>query len=158
MNGETVVDRLHADFQEIVGKLDPTDISLRNVAEENFRKILLLAAASLFEREVREQVLHMVHARARGSDLAVELVRRKAVERQYHTYFNWEGRNANSFFAMFGEGFKGHMTNRVKEEDWYDGSIRAFLEIGNERNRLVHQDFGTYTLEKLVQKSMKRTK
>ena len=51
MNGETVVDRLHADFQEIVGKLDPTDISLRNVAEENFRKILLLAAASLFERE-----------------------------------------------------------------------------------------------------------
>ena len=27
-------------------------------------------------------------------------------------------------------------------------AIEAFLEIGRERNRLVHQNFGTFTLEK----------
>lgn len=83
-----------------------------------------------------------------GSDLVTEFVRNKAVERQFHSYFGWSGNNANSFFGLFGRGFKSHMDRRVREEEEYRQAIRAFLELGNDRNRLVHQDFGTFSLEK----------
>ena len=99
-------------------------------------------------------MLQLVSTHASGRDLIVEFVRNKAVERQYHTYFNWDRGNANAFFALFGEGFKGHMERRVKQEEAYDRAIKAFLELGSERNRLVHQDFGSYVLEKTVDEIM----
>ncbi len=40
------------------------------------------------------------------------------------------------------------MQKRVKADAETAESIKAFLEIGNERNRLVHQNFGTFALEK----------
>jgi hypothetical protein len=61
---------------------------------------------------------------------------------------HWDASNANSFFGLFGSGFKTYMKNRIKEDENIAHSIRAFLEIGSERNRLVHQNFGTFALEK----------
>ena len=40
------------------------------------------------------------------------------------------------------------MKNRIKGETDIDNAIKAFLEVGNERNRLVHQNYGTFSLEK----------
>ena len=62
----------------------------------------------------------------------------------YHTWFKWDDTNANQFFGLFGSEFKLAMNNRVKESEELRTSIRAFLEIGNERNRLVHQDYVVY--------------
>ena len=83
-----------------------------------------------------------------GCEVVMEFVRNKAVERQFHTYFQWNERNTNSFFGLFGEGFKSYMIRRVKEDEDYEQAMRAFLELGNDRNRLIHQNFGTFTLEK----------
>lgn len=63
MNGAspTVVDRLHLDFAGLLRVLDEAgEVSLRSVAEENFRKSLMLAAASYFERRMTESVLTFV--------------------------------------------------------------------------------------------------
>ena len=70
------------------------------------------------------------------------------MSRQYHTWFQWDGSNANSFFGLFGSDFRDFMKERIREDEELDGSVRAFLELGRERNRLVHQDFGTFPLEK----------
>ena len=43
------------------------------------------------------------------------------------------------------------MKQRIKGDDQLDDSVRAFLELGGERNRLVHEDFGTFTLEKTTE-------
>lgn len=146
MMGPTVVDRLYREFQDIVDSLEEMEVSLRVSAEETFRKALLLTAASYFERQVTGHIMRLV--RQHSSEEIVEFVRNKAVERQYHTYFQWDRHSANSFFGLFGEGYKSHMTGRVEADDAYRQAIRAFLELGNERNRLVHQDFGAFRLEK----------
>jgi hypothetical protein len=39
---------------------------------------------------------------------------------------------------------------RVKESDRLRSSVQAFLEVGNERNKLVHQDFATFSMEKTL--------
>jgi RiboL-PSP-HEPN len=77
-------------------------------------------------------------------------VRNKAVARQYHTWFNWCDNNANQFFGLFGAEFKAQMSELVKGSEEMQRSVRAFLELGNERNRLVHQDFATFSMEKTL--------
>jgi len=40
------------------------------------------------------------------------------------------------------------MKARVESDRDLEMAIKAFLELGNERNRLTHQDFGSFLLEK----------
>ena len=77
-------------------------------------------------------------------------MRSKAIARQYYTLFNWEARNANQFFGLFGEAFKASMDQRVKDSEELQTAIRAFLEVGNERNKLVHQDYANFPLDKTL--------
>jgi len=144
----TIVERLHTQFIEIINQIDEGEITLRLTAEENFRKALLLAAASYFETHITESLMDLVRNSTRGNSLVEEFVRNKAISRQYHTLFQWDAGNANSFFGLFGPGFKTYMNKRIKENEDTVYSIKAFLEIGSERNRLVHQNFGTFALEK----------
>jgi methionyl-tRNA synthetase len=78
-------------------------------------------------------------------------VRNKAIARQYHTWFTWDARNANNFFGLFGAQFKAIMTQRVTASEELQSSVKAFLELGAERNRLVHENFATFQMEKTLQ-------
>ena len=52
---------------------------------------------------------------------------------------------------MFGDDFRAHMSDLVGRDANIAKSISDFIEIGRERNRLVHQDYGTYFLEKTAE-------
>ena len=145
---QSSVDRLYSDFRAILDLLDKSEVSLRLTAEEAFRKNLLVAAASYFEKEIKNQVLVFVEKTSDGNEMLVAFVRNKAIERQYHSYFQWDRHNANSFFGLFGEGFKSFVSKQVSADETIQEAIEAFLELGNERNRLIHQDFSTFSLEK----------
>lgn len=144
----TPVDALHREFGDLLAVLDAAgEISLRSTADANFRKALLLAAASYFERQLTDVVVSFVEAVTTPNHVVTWLIKKRVVERQYHTWFAWEARNANRFFSMFGDSFRDHMSMLVNRDN-LSSSIQAFMEIGRERNRMVHQDFGSYTLEK----------
>lgn len=64
----------------------------------------------------------------------------KAVKRQYHTFFNWDGKNANQFFGLFGDTFKRRAREEIQTKSLDDAEV-AFMSIGQERNRLVHQNY-----------------
>ena len=42
------------------------------------------------------------------------------------------------------------MVARVRESSDMQAAVRAFLELGNERNRLVHQNYATFAMEKTL--------
>ena len=144
----TVVDELYENFTEVLTKLPGDEISLYNTASEMFRKGLLLAAASFFEKQLVALLMTHVSQWSGNNQVLNEFVRIKAIERQYHTYFDWDRPQANKFFSLFGEDFKTFMVQRVKKDVSLAGSVKAFLEVGLERNRMVHQDFGNFSLEK----------
>jgi RiboL-PSP-HEPN len=153
----TVVDRLHEQFTELVGMLDKAaEPSLRAFADDSFRKSLLLCAASHFETEVTSALTSFVEEASNSNVLISAFMRNKAIGRQYFTLFSWDGTNANQFFGYFGPEFTNYMKARVKAEPQLDESIRAFLEIGRERNRLVHQNYGMFTLEKTADELYQR--
>ena len=146
---KTIVDQLYHEFKELVSYLDQTgQISFHDVANKNFTKVLLLAAASYFEDRLIKELIQFIKTSARENELLVEFCKNKAISRQYHTYFDWDKKNTNRFFSLFGDPFRKSMEKAIKDDDKLATSIQAFLEIGGERNRLVHQNFGTFTLEK----------
>jgi len=145
----TVVDRLHADFAALAAYLDAgAEPSLRSTADETFRKALLLSAASYFETTVTGIILSFCQDATQPCTPIPEFVRNKALSRQYHTLFDWNADNANKFFSLFGDPFKAYMQKRLKEDASLVQAVQAFMEVGRERNRLVHMDFGTFALEK----------
>ena len=146
------VDALHRDFADLLAFLDQADqISFRITADDNFRKVLLLAIASYFERQLTDVVISFAEAATDRNQVVKSLIKRQVVDRKYHTWFDWEARNANRFFSMFGDSFKADMSKLVSRDKKLSSSIQAFMEIGRERNHMVHQDFGRYTLQKTLE-------
>ena len=145
----TTVDEMHREFVDLLTFLDEQgQVSLRNTVDGNFRKALLLAAASHFERRLTEGVLVFVTDIMSNDHVVTWLIRKRVVERQYHTWFDWSANNANRFFSMFGESFGRHMRQRINHDHDLASSVEAFMEIGRDRNRMVHQDYGSFSLEK----------
>jgi len=148
----TVVEAFYGEFVAIVQLLDRYGaVSFRNTVNDNFRKTLLLCAASHFEHRITSDVISFCSEVTKGNSLIPALVKSRAVARQYHTWFSWNANNANAFFASFGDEFRDYMVKRVENNDELARSIRDFMEIGRDRNRLVHQDFGNFTLEKTAE-------
>ena len=143
-----IVELLYRDTAELDKFLmSQNEVSLRIAADANLRKSLLLASASYFERQITELILD--YARSCSLDARiVSFIEKKALSRQYHTLFTWDGKNCNSFLGLFGEDFKKAFSGRVSTNEKLEQSVKDFLEIGRERNRMVHQDFGQFSLEK----------
>ena len=143
----TIVDRLHSEFSDLLTFV-ATDMSLQNVANDQCRKGLLLSAASYFEHTITRIVTEWVERLAPHNTQIVEFVRKKGISYQYHTWFDWERRDARAFAGLLGAPIKDFIKEQWKGNSEAEESLRDFLELGESRNRLVHQNFGTFTMEK----------
>jgi hypothetical protein len=147
----TPIDRLYDEAVATIQVLQSrSEWSLLNSTSDHFRKVLLLATASYFEDQISNTVA--IFVREQGRSVLIEsFVRNKAISRQYHTWFAWDRKNANQFFGLFGTEFRNLMTGRVATDPNLKLAIEAFLELGNERNLLVHQNFATFAMEKTLE-------
>lgn len=144
-----VVDTLYTDFKDAVGVLSASnEVSLQIMLDSNLRKTLLLSAASYFEYILSKEVADFTQEVTRGNGLIGTLVQSKAISRQYHTWFDWEKSNANKFFSMFGQAFKDHMAARLAADQALAEGVKAFMELGRERNLLVHSDYASHLINK----------
>ena len=140
---------MHRIYEELVSLRslvsDAKSISDSANIDSLAKKSLLLAAASYFEKQICDAIIEA--ANSRGSPLFVsEFIRRQALSRKYHTMFNWDAASLNSFFSLFGEEAKSNFIKAV-EDDNQKGNIREFIYINGERNKLVHSNFASYSLE-----------
>lgn len=147
MPDESPIDRIYKELGVAINALQASgEISAQVVIEDHARKALLLSVASHFEHRLTGY-LKQLCMMAKNS-LLTEFAVNKAVSRQYHALFQWKDKNMNSFFGLFGSEFKQRMTASVKTDLQLDKAIKAFLELGNLRNQLVHQDYATFPLDK----------
>jgi len=126
---------------------EKSEISMVSVVDNHFKKIYLLSCASYYEMEIKTIIKSLFEKQSQDERI-LSFVTNKAIERQYHTYFDWKKSNINSFFGLFGESFKNVMMEKIKENDDLSSQIKAFLDIGEERNKMVHENFLDYKLEK----------
>lgn len=149
----TIIDQQYENGNSLVDYLKgQQQISFYTEAENSFRKTILLSAASFFEKELSDTVIEFAKSHSHNNELIIAVIKQKAVTRQYHTYFDWDNAtNANKFFSLFGEEFKSKMIAKVKVDPRLDNSIKSFLEIGRERNKMVHQNFAEVVIDKTAE-------
>ncbi|EMN90594.1 MULTISPECIES: HEPN domain-containing protein [Leptospira] len=143
---EDIIELLQKDFNDINSILEKEgEISLSANYKSIFTKTLVMTIATAFEEKVKD----LIHSAFNTSEniMLKEFINNKGLKRQYHTLFNWENKNANSFFSLFGQDFKKFMEDKVKENKEFDSSIVSFLEIGNQRNKLAHLNFYLTSIE-----------
>lgn len=149
MSRYAIIDNQYTEFKQLVAILDAQgEISLRTSLDAVTRKALLLAAASLFEHYLVGDLIAFCEE-CSGPDLLVpSLVRNKALKRQYHTLFDWDRKNANAFFGLFGSPFAEHMKKCVDGDEDLASAVEAFMLLGRARNELVHMNFAAFPLER----------
>ncbi len=151
------VEELLRDHRELVEYLESgNSLLLRDRAESAFAKTLLIAAASYFEGRLTQMIIDLYLEMTQGVEELAEFVKRQAIGRRFAQLFQWgsdesPGRNANSFYILFGDGFSAHMKQRVQDNRDFDESVKAFLEIGNLRNQMVHENYADFQLNKTVE-------
>jgi hypothetical protein len=143
------VDRIHGEFTDLIEVLSRNgEVSLQSAADDSFRKVLMISAASYFEHRLTEIVSEFVAEMSSPDILVASLVYNKAISRQYHSWFDWERSNANKFFGLFGDEFRSHMAVVIKANPALENAIKAFMELGEGRNMLAHQNFAAYAMQK----------
>lgn len=120
-------------------------ISFLSNVEDYYKKILILSCASLFENQICKTIYDS--ARSKCPIEFSEFIRNKAIERQYHTYFNWKATNSsgiNTFIALWGDEFKKLFNQKINADEKLKKGAYDFLILGNERNLLAHENFIEY--------------
>jgi len=129
--------------------LETKELSLAQDAEQMLQKNLPLAAASYLEERVCALLLAFVDARTGNCTELRSLVEVKAVKRQYHTLFDWDQTNGvNKFLSLFGSAFKITVAAEISADAELTRSARDFIEIGSLRNKIVHQNYATFVVDK----------
>jgi hypothetical protein len=145
---ETIIDRAYEDNASLRRYLsERNEISLLRTVEDSFRKTLVLSAASLFEHQIIDALHNYCDRKADSDPCVLAMVRIKVLNRQYHTFFVWEKRDAGPFFGLLGENMGTKLKAESKSEP-LKSALAAFLELGSLRNNLVHQNFAGYAFEK----------
>ena len=147
-------------FQSLSSKISEYEALQRYLSEngqasyeaflhETFSKYLLISCASMFEDTVQDLISEFI-AEHTDSEMVQSLVKNKVIKRQYHTFFKWDGKNANSFYGLFGDKFSKRIQEKLKNNDALKDGEEAFLAIGEARNQLVHDNFSGYALDKNI--------
>ena len=103
-------------------------------------KMLLLASASYFEHQIGSLIGEFTARVSRLDKRLISLIKSRVIERQYHSYFQWNANNINSFLAMFGPDFKAECGAEIEASDDVAAAVKAFIEIGRIRNGIVHSN------------------
>ena len=152
----TPVDILYAEYLSIVGYLNEnSQPSLSSDVNKYFKKVIVLSAASYFEHRIKEVLVEFIVKETNNHIPALNFFKKKAIGMEYHTYFTWgekdnpdkPGKNANSFFALFGNEFKKQVEERLRQSPDLTVAMKSFLEVGHLRNILVHSNFAAYNFD-----------
>lgn len=149
----TPVDILYSDYKSLSAYLtDKQEISFHLNMETQYKKSLVMSAASYFETEIIQKIEEFYMELSNGNDTIVSFVRNKAIKRQYHSYFSWDKTNGyTQFFGLLGQEFQTFMKEEMRRNPKLTPSLEAFVSLGNERNLLAHLNFASYDVNKTIE-------
>jgi hypothetical protein len=122
-----------------------SEVSLASELSNSLAKMLIIASASYFEDCITTYVHDFVDKNSR-SDMLREFFRIRAIERQYHTWFDWKSQNASVFFSLFGEAAKQRFADLIKRSQTLEQSVKDFIFLGSQRNLIAHKNLLNYPI------------
>jgi hypothetical protein len=148
----SIIDNLYNNTSQLLDQLGQAgDLSMQSFANENLRKALLLSAASWFEGRVcaAMEAFSAVHS---GNHPGIRaMIKRWAVDGMYFRYFAWREQKPGQFYSQFGDECSAILKSEINGSPELKQALADFLELGNLRNELVHENFASYPFEKTAE-------
>ena len=121
-------------LEQNVPKYDPMIlVDTRSV----FAKTMILAAGNWLERRTLHVLVDFANSVASQPTLAY-FVKTRALDRKFHTLFDWESGKVNSFLGKFDTGFKEKVLQAVQENNDVLLASHDFVNLVAQRNVLAH--------------------
>ncbi len=151
---QTIVDAIYRDYKGLSEYLDQrSEPSYAQLVADSLRRNLVVSAASLFEQQIKDALIEFSRHRTDGDQAVMSLVRLTLVDRGFHTMFDWKGSSPNSFFSYFGDPFGSSLKKQCSDDYGLKEAAKAFLELGQLRNAMVHSNFAVFTFEKTAEEA-----
>lgn len=118
--------------------------------EDIFRKHLIVSAASYFEKEILGILETWCCQVCHNDEMIVTLVRKKALERQYFRYFDWNipaEKAVKNFFKFFGPRFADSAGAELTPPSELSEACKDFCQISHLRDTMVHNNYAAYSIE-----------
>src|SRR5699024_3252466 len=145
---KTIIDITFEENNNVLQYLnEKNEVSYYADLDDKLKKMLVLSIASYSEKQITDMIYSFVNKKTDENVIITSFVQKKAISRQYHTFFDWKKNNCNSFLGLFGEVFKKEVQEEIKDRNMNE-NVKAFLELGELRNNLVHQNAATFIIEK----------
>ncbi|MGW4849426.1 HEPN domain-containing protein [Nocardia brasiliensis] len=138
------VESLFEDYCGLVEDLKDRSPSGLAALNRTYHKVILVAAASRLENQVKQIVESLF--REHGRDELGAFVAKRVMARNYHQLFDWPNEKARGFFTSFGPKCANAFDTAMKTDTEFLRQHAAFMRLGSLRNQLVHQDYATYIL------------
>ena len=153
MNNNTrrLIEALYTENSDLIKYLsEQGEVSFVASVDKTFNKVLLLAIASYFEKHITDILKQFFTVQSGNNPLLLDYITRTTLDRKYHTLFTWDtGKKSgiNPFLKIFGESFRKEFDELTQKDKKLESGILEFLELGNKRNELVHENFIGYLLQ-----------
>jgi citrate lyase synthetase len=153
------IERQYQDSKDLIAYLmEKSEVSFATYIDSVYKKVLVLSAASYFESVISKDISAYA-TKVSGSDKRiVTLIENKAIKRQYHTLFDWDKNNTNKFWSLFGENTKNKVREQLDANEHLKTAEQAFVELGRQRNLLVHENFAEYDVNTTVEEIYEKYK
>jgi hypothetical protein len=153
------IERQHSDAKDLYKYLmESNEVTFATYIDGVYKKVLLLSVASYFEVKISSAIIEFAKVMSGSDQRLASLIEKKVISRQYHTLFVWDGKNTNSFFALFGEKTKNKTREFIDNNSEIKDAELNFLKLGNFRNLLVHKNFSEYDVNNTVDEIYKMYK
>ncbi|KAA8885088.1 hypothetical protein F3087_30045 [Nocardia colli] len=136
---------LYEDYRGLVEDLKDRSPSGLAALNRTYHKVILVAAASSLENQVKRVIESMF--REHGRDELSFFVADRVMSRGYHQLFDWNNEKAKILFSSFGPGCAKLFEQTLKNDNEFNKEHFAFMRLGKLRNMLVHRDYATYALD-----------
>ena len=129
--------------QSVAGALED-DADLANGRSDIFRKFLAVSAASRLEQDTKKTLRELMRdISGQQREMLVNFIEQKVLKRGCHALFNRNDNNANSFYASCGDDFSQFMRQKAAADEGFGDAVCAFVNLGHDRNQLVHNDLAS---------------
>ena len=146
------IEQQYQDSKDLVAYLmGKGEVSFATYIDSVYKKVLVLSAASYFESIISKYISDYAIKASDPDKRIVTLIANKVIERQYHTLFDWESKNTNKFWSLFGENTKRKVREQLNADDHLKAAEQSFIELGRQRNLLVHENFAEYDVNTTVE-------
>lgn len=155
---------LYHSVLDAVGEITAQGQDLKDI----FRKAIAVSVASYFEVETKSVVLSLAKDLiGRQGKILTNLIENRILDRGYHTLFAWKDPKPNakmfySFFSSKSVKFTDFMRGKEKEDGEFAAAAACFVELGQARNILVHNDLAAVpfdlSIEEIEEKYKKAQK